>query len=112
MINKKTIYFLIGLLFLSTVVLCGIQPSRRCTQCNLPIYIQDVETGKIEIYRESLIARMFSPHASFLHWLCVQDYFDDNPIERDDNGNIIPKINYPQGSNRRLPLALQLQEEQ
>jgi hypothetical protein len=112
MIRKKTLYFFIGLLFLSVVILCGIQPCRRCTQCNSPIYVQDVETDEIKIYRESLIARIFSPNASFLHWHCVPEYLEDHPLERDENGNIIPKTNYPQEPSRRLPLALQLQEEQ
>jgi hypothetical protein len=112
MTNKKSIYLLIGLLFLFTLILCGIQPARRCTQCNQPIYIEDVETGELGIYRESLIVRIFSPNASFLHWLCVQDYLHDHPIERDQNGRIIPKINYPQEQGRYLPLALRLREEQ
>ena len=112
MINKKVIYSLLGLLFLATAILCGVQPARRCTQCDLPILVEDVQTCKIDIYRESLIARIFSPNASFLHWLCVPDYLKDHPLERDENGNIIPKTSYPQGSGRHLPLALQLQEEQ
>jgi hypothetical protein len=38
------------------------------------------------------MSRIFSPNSSFLHLICVQDYLDDHPLERDEDGNIIPKI--------------------
>ena len=91
MVNKKRIYSVLGLCSLVLVLLCMIKPHRKCTQCELPVYIQDVETGEITIYRESLLVRMFSPNCSFLHLYCLDDYFRDHPIERDEEGRIIPK---------------------
>ena len=91
MVNKKRIYSVLGLCSLVLVLLCVIKPHRTCTQCERPIYIQDVETEEVAIYRESLLVRIFSPNSSFLHLPCVDDYLRDHPIERDEEGHIIPK---------------------
>ena len=91
MFSKKKVYVFMFLLMTVVSSLLLIQTDRKCTQCGLPIYIQDVETEEITIYRESLLVRMFSPNCSFLHLYCLDDYFRDHPIERDEEGHIIPK---------------------
>jgi hypothetical protein len=111
MTNKKRIISVTGLCLLVLVLLFAIKPIRPCRYCGLPIEIQDVETKEIKIFRESLMAIMFSPNASFLHWRCVDGYLLDNPIERDKEGKIIQKISYPQEQSLHLQLALPPQEE-
>ena len=111
MTNTKRIISVVGLCFFVLILLLSIKPARICRQCGLPLHIQDWETEEVKIFRESLMAIMFSPNASFLHWRCVDGYLLDNPIERDKEGKIIQKVSYPQEQSLHLPLALPLQEE-
>tara|TARA_R110000796_G_scaffold99855_1_gene208262 strand:- start:593 stop:928 length:336 start_codon:yes stop_codon:yes gene_type:complete len=111
MTNKKRILSVAGSCLLVLALLLAIKPIRPCRHCGLPIEMQDIETEEIKIFRESLIAIMFSPNASFLHWLCVEGYLRDNPIERDEKGAIIQKIGYAQEPSIHLPLVLPPQEE-
>ena len=92
MFSKKKVYIFLTFLTSVIVLLLVIQPARRCNQCGHPIYRENPTTNEVEIFRESLMARIFSTNSSFLHLICVQDYLDDHPIERDENGNIIPKM--------------------
>jgi hypothetical protein len=92
MFSKKNLYIFLTLFFSTMILLTSIKPARTCTQCDCPIYFEIENSGEIEIFRESLLARMFSLNTSFLHLSCVNDYLRDHPIERDEEGNIIPKI--------------------
>jgi hypothetical protein len=111
MTNKKRIISVACSCLLVLVLLLAIKPIRSCRQCGLPIVMQDVETEEIKIFRESLMAMIFSPNASFLHWRCVDSYLLDNPIERDKEGKIIQRLSYSQKPSRHLPLASPPQEE-
>jgi hypothetical protein len=109
--NKKRIISVAGSCFLVLALLLTIKTIRPCRHCGLPIEIQDVETKEIKVFRESLMAIMFSPNASFLHRRCVESYLLDNPIERDEGGAIIQKVAYPEEPSLYLPLVLPLQEQ-
>jgi len=91
MFSKKNLYILLIFIVLSSLILTQVKPARKCTHCGYPIYVED-SSGELQIYRESLIARIFSPKSSFMHFICVPDYLRENPLERDAEGNIIPKI--------------------
>ena len=90
MFSKKNIYYLLIFIALSVFTLTTIQPVRKCTQCGHPIYIEK-DSGELVVFRESLLSMMFSPNSSFMHFICVRDYLRDNPLERDNEGRIIPK---------------------
>lgn len=89
MFSKRKIYSFFIFIILVFITLTVIKPTRKCTQCGYPIYVDNY--GESEPFRESLLAMIFSPNTSFLHLICVEDYFKDNPIERDSEGKIIPK---------------------
>lgn len=91
MFSKKNLYILLIFIVLSSLILTQVKPARRCTQCDCPIYIDKENSDELKIFRESLIVRMFSPNTSFLHLMCVEQYLKEHPLERDAEGNIIPK---------------------
>lgn len=92
MFTKKRLYLLLSAITIVIVMSLVIQPARKCSQCGQDILVMDHETKEIHVYREPISAYLFSPHSNFLHMTCVDDYLLDHPIERDEEGHIIPKI--------------------
>tara|TARA_R110002167_G_scaffold190962_1_gene393241 strand:+ start:5411 stop:5689 length:279 start_codon:yes stop_codon:yes gene_type:complete len=92
MATKKNIYLLLSAAALVIVMSLVIQPASKCGQCGQDILIMDHETKEVSVYREPLMAYLFAAHSNFLHMTCVDDYLRDHPIERGEEGHIIPKI--------------------
>jgi hypothetical protein len=92
MVTKKNIYLLLSVATLVIVMSLAIQPSKQCGQCGQDILIMNPVTEEISVYREPLIAYLFTAHSNFLHQTCVDDYLRDHPIQRDGEGHIIPKM--------------------
>lgn len=76
----KKVMPILSFLLVFTWFLCVYKVDVNCEQCGLPVT------------KESIAARIASGFEdNFLHKVCVIPYLNDNPLEYDENGEMIRK---------------------
>jgi hypothetical protein len=80
---KRNVFYAVFTAFMLVCCLLWFEAAPNCVQCR----------GKM-IKTEPLLARMWSTMRgeTFLHYGCVGPWMIDNPVEYDENGNIITNL--------------------